>query len=375
MIASLLFPDLPAFALQMALDTRKQLLVFSAGRVVAPYELAGMPIDRARTLRPYACPLTRQPALEKAAWDHILESVFAFTPYISEVSAGKLFCTPNNMSALRSLVGVTQARVGLARTRTMALLASLAAKPGGMVTVDDDDISLFLDELPVSVLTELDELELGDTMIQRLSLYGLSTVGRIRRLTRPQLQAQFGTVGLQLHQLLHSITDHTQLPLYVPAPEININVPSYIPSKEPGDIEVLLQEALVQAIVQLGNQRCGRAKVSLYNRDSRMVATTSRVLRASTADPRHLLTQTTTMLHNILTGADEIAELSLCLSSLSLTPPTQTVLFRRVPNSADVNKLLSRRFPQVVKAITVVDKDAYLPDRFASIDQWKPAAS
>ena len=374
MIASIHVPDLPALALQMALGTRKQLLVFSAGRIVAPYELAGMTVERAKTLRPYACPLTRQPSLEKTAWDHIVESVFDFTPYLSEVCLGRLFCEADNMTALRTLIGATHARVGLAHTRTMALLASLAAKPGGIVTVDNDDIPLFLDELPVSALTELTELELDSSFVQRLNLFGLGTVGRIRRLTRTQLHAQFGEQGVKVHQLLHSLTDRTPLPLYVPAPDVKITVQSYEPSREPGTLEAMLQEALAQAMVQLGNQRCGRVEIALLDSADNTTGCISRVLRAATTDPRHLLAQTTIMLHTLLPNVADVSALQLRLLSLSLTPPTQTLLFKQRPSSSDVNASVARRFPQAVKRVTVIDSRAYLPDRFATIDVWKPTA-
>ena len=278
------------------------------------------------------------------------------------------------MTALRTLIGATHARVGLAHTRTMALLASLAAKPGGIVTVDNDDIPLFLDELPVSALTELTELELDSSFVQRLNLFGLGTVGRIRRLTRTQLHAQFGEQGVKVHQLLHSLTDRTPLPLYVPAPDVKITVQSYEPSREPGTLEAMLQEALAQAMVQLGNQRCGRVEIALLDSADNTTGCISRVLRAATTDPRHLLAQTTIMLHTLLPNVADVSALQLRLLSLSLTPPTQTLLFKQRPSSSDVNASVARRFPQAVKRVTVIDSRAYLPDRFATIDVWKPTA-
>jgi hypothetical protein len=35
---------------------------------------------------------------------------------------------------------------------------------------------------------------------------------------------------------------------------------------------------------------------------------------------------------------------------------------------------MARRFPQAIKRVTIIDAHAYLPDRFASIEAWKPVA-
>lgn len=420
MIAAILIQDLPALALQMALGMRKQVLVVSGGRVVAPHDVAGMPVERARALRPHSCPLTRQPALERAAWEHIVEQVFGFTPLIADAGAGRLYCAVDNMPALQSLMHTTHARVGIASTRTMATLAALGARAGAMNTVSDDEINTYLDALPISTLRELHELELDAAVTDRLALFGLATVGRVRRLTRAQLKAQFGEHGVMLHEFLQSITDASPLPLYVPQPVIESTQYAWEPAGEPVNLDALLQQALMQAMLELGAQRCGRAEVSIVDQAGNVIVSTSRILRAPTADMRHLLVQTTTMLrelmdtlssrshvgkratlsqhseherhtnmggqyreHELHVQADAplqdaepltVHAIRLRLATLTVIPPSQVSLFHRPPTLTEVTAPMARRFPQAIKRVTVLDPHAYLPDRYASIDVWKPAS-
>lgn len=369
MIATLLFPDLPALALQRAMGTRKQVLVCSGHHVVSPSELAGLPVERARALRPQACPFTRQPALERAMWERIVEDVFAFTPYIAEMGMGRLFCSPDNLPALRRLMDVTHACVGIAPTRTLSYCAALQARPGGMVCVDADQTNTFLEELPADVLLRIPELELDAEIPNRLTLFGLTSIGRVRRLSRSQFTAQFADAGIRIYDFLQTLTDANPLPLHVPPPVVDVTVPAWEATREPLHLETMLHEALAQAMVLLGAQRTGRAEVSFLDEANRTLCTVSRILRAPTADPRHLLVQTQAMMRS-LAPVDAMA-LRLRLGALSIIPPTQTMLFKHSPTNSEVNAPMSRRFPQAIKRVTVLDANAYLPDRFARIEPWR----
>ncbi len=393
MTASLLFPNLPALSLQMALGTRKPVLVHAGGRVIAPRDLAGLPLERAMALRPHYCPLTRQPALERAAWEHIVEEVFRFTPLISDAGLGRLYCAPDDLAAVRTLMESTSACVGLAPTRTMALLAALGARPGSMVTIDADDIAPYLDTLPVERLIELEELEIHQAMVERLRLFGLGTVGRLRRLTRSQLKAQFGQCGVHVHELLRSIADASPLPLHVPPPVCEAVVRLDDGTHEPALLETMLRKAVDDTVSQLGQRRSGRVEVALLDKADQPLHTSSRILRAPTQDVRHLHAQTSAMLAKavgskplIVNGEQQVSTQRLTatgkqffgvhvrLGALALIPPSQTSLFAIRPTISEISAPMARRFPQAIKRVTVIDAHAYVPDRFASIEPWKPVA-
>ncbi len=376
MIAALLFPDLPALALNMALGSHKQVLVHSGGRVVAPASLAGMHIHRAMALRPQACPLSRQPALERSAWEHILENVFSFTPFIADGGLGRLFCAPDNLQALRTLISTTGACAGLAPTRTLALLAALSTQPGSMRTVDTDDIATFLDEVPVVRLQQLPELEINDAMVERLRLFGMPTLGRIRRLTRSQLTAQFGTAGSRLHELLHSIGDANPLPMYVPASVVESAVLLDDATREPSVLLSLLRSAVDTCVQNLGQQRTGRVEVALLDKANSVTVATSRILRATTNDTVHISAQTAAMLATLTASLPScgVYGIRLRLGSLSILPPRQTTLFPPRPALSDIATPLAKRFPSIIKRISVLDANAYMPDRFAALEPWKGIA-
>ena len=64
------------------------MIVESSGVVLCPDELAGMAVERAERLRTDAIVVQRQPALEEAAWQSIVDEVFKSTPLIVDEQTG-----------------------------------------------------------------------------------------------------------------------------------------------------------------------------------------------------------------------------------------------------------------------------------------------
>ena len=87
--------------------------------------------------------------------------------------------------------------VGVARTKTLAKMASRAAKPDGLLVVAPDDERAFLDPLPVESLWGV-----GPATAGRLHELGIKTVGDLAELPRLALVASLGpATGTHLHSV------------------------------------------------------------------------------------------------------------------------------------------------------------------------------
>lgn len=376
MITALFFPNLPILAFQMVLGTTKSIIVHSGGYVTAPAQMSGIRIDQAMALRPLACPLSRQPALERAAWEHIIESVYKLTPSIVDVEPGRLLCSTNNILDITRLVARMGGCAGTARTATLAMLAAVSAHPGTIVRLDDDSSADFLDTLPLRVLHSFPELEISQRTTDRLELFGMGTIGRIRRLTRQQWQDQFQEQGLRLHEFLRSLSDSNPIPLYVPAPTATGIVSFSDPVTQPDLLQHSMNLALDNAIQHLQKQHTRRLEVSLLDASGNPLFTASRILRASTSQREHLLVQATAILNQLTTShplqvaQPSVQGLRIRLGALSVVPPSQTSLFRTKPNAEVISKSLARRFPAAIKHVRILDAYTCMPDRFALVEPW-----
>jgi len=367
MITALFLPDLPARAAQDGLGVSDPVLVESRGRIVSPRSLAGLPTDRAKGLIPEALVVVRRPALEHAYWDRVLEAVFTITPLIVCQGPGRLLCAPDDVPRLRRLIEATEAQAGFARTRTLAMIAALTARPGGIVTVDDDDISRFLERTPVSVLCDIPELELDESTVERLQLFGLGSIGRLRMLTRRHLEAQFGDLGLRLHGFVQSVSAASPLPMYRPAPEIRERERFDDDEREPDALIAAAEVCLDRALVRLDRRRTVRLEVALLNRADVPAFRSARVLRIPLSDKPPLLTQIATMIRSLSAPDRRVWGVGLRLATLLPPAVEQLPLFRPRPTPAEITAPLARRFPNAIKRIHVLDPYAYLPEKFCSM--------
>ena len=89
--------------------------------------------------------------------------------------------------------------IGVARNKSLAKMASAAAKPDGLLVVPPGGERAFLDPLPVEALWGV-----GPATAARLREWGLARVGQLVRLDRRALQAIVGrAAGAHLHALVH----------------------------------------------------------------------------------------------------------------------------------------------------------------------------
>ena len=367
MITALFFPDLPARAAQDGLGVSGPVIVESRGRVVSPRSLFGLPTDRARGLMPEARVVIRRPALEHAYWDRVLEAVFTITPLIVDQGMGRLLCAPDDVPRLRRLIEATEAQAGFARTRTLAMIAAVSARPGGIVTVDEDDVSRFLEQTPVSALQDITELELDEETVERLQLFGLSSVGRLRMLTRRHLNAQFGELGIRLHGFIQSVSAVSPLPLYRPAPEIRERERFDDEEREPDALIAAAEVCLDRAVERLDRRRAARLDVALLDRADVPAFRSARVLRIPLSDKQPLLTQISTLIRELSAPDRRVWGVDIRLATLLPPAVEQLPLFRPRATPHEITAPLTKRFPNAIKRIHVLDPHAYLPEKYCSL--------
>jgi DNA polymerase-4 len=102
--------------------------------------------------------------------------------------------------AIREAVGLT-ASVGIGPNRLIAKLASEASKPDGLTVVAPEQVSAFLDPMPLTVLRGL-----GAKTAPRLTRLGLTTVGDVRALALEDLRRHLGAqAGTAIYQQARGI--------------------------------------------------------------------------------------------------------------------------------------------------------------------------
>src|ERR1043166_5903707 len=88
------------------------------------------------------------------------------------------------------------ASAGVATNKFLAKLASDWRKPDGLFVIQPDDIDAFLLPLPVGRLPGV-----GKVNEEKLAKLGVKTVGELRGIELPPLEADFGSYGTRLYEL------------------------------------------------------------------------------------------------------------------------------------------------------------------------------
>jgi len=108
--------------------------------------------------------------------------------------------------AIRDELQLT-ASAGIAPNKFIAKIASDWRKPDGQFVVRPRDVDAFLAPLPVAKIPGV-----GKVMNGKLAALGVVTVGDLRALPLPTLEARFGRYGRRLHELARGIDDHPVVP-------------------------------------------------------------------------------------------------------------------------------------------------------------------
>ncbi|MEE8559006.1 MAG: DNA polymerase Y family protein, partial [Myxococcota bacterium] len=166
--------------------------------------MRGLTVSQARTIRPGL--VVRSFSIEgmRSTREALFDVARSVTPRIEETSPGLVLLDLEGTEALFPLkrglhtalehrladVGLGGTRVGMGPTRTVAHLA--ARHRGGGEIVPDDAVREFLDPLPV------DLLEPGEETAERLTRWGIRTLGELGQLPLEALGSRLGEEGVLL---------------------------------------------------------------------------------------------------------------------------------------------------------------------------------
>jgi DNA polymerase-4 len=134
----------------------------------------------------------------------IVEALSIDEAFLDVRGLGRIKGTPEEIAVqlrrdVREQVGLP-ITVGVARTKSLAKVASAVAKPDGLLVVPPDGEIAFLHPLAVERLWGV-----GPVTAQKLHDHGLQTVGEVARLTEPALVAMLGqAAGRHIHALAHN---------------------------------------------------------------------------------------------------------------------------------------------------------------------------
>lgn len=203
--ACLLNPDPPlATALRAEPELAGAPLVISADDTIVSGWLGGMTLTQARSA--VSDLVIRPVSLEGLASTQaaLVDVALSVTPRVEDGRADKAFLELDGVEALfpsaRGLltalekrladVGLPRVRLGIGPTRTIALLA--ARHDGGGHVVHAHEVRDFLAPLPLDLLDPPDEI------FDRLTRWGLHTLGELAGLSRQAIGTRLGEEGVRL---------------------------------------------------------------------------------------------------------------------------------------------------------------------------------
>ena len=224
--ASILHVDLDAFyaSVEERRDPTLRGLPFvvGGGVVLSPSYAArrfgvrsGMGIRRARELCPRLVVVSGEFSEYAPASEAVFEICRRFTPLVEEVSIDEAYLDVSGATHLfgssdiiaRDLKALvleeTQlvVSIGVARTKALAKVASQVAKPDGIVFVDPDRETEFLNPLPVGLVWGI-----GPATVEKLARYGVETVGELAALPNATIAGWLGPgLGPQLRALARNV--------------------------------------------------------------------------------------------------------------------------------------------------------------------------
>ncbi|MGI8869257.1 MAG: DNA polymerase IV [Mycobacteriales bacterium] len=277
---------------------------------------SAMPVARARRLCPAAIVLPVDVTGYAAASRAVMAIFRDVTPLVEPLSLDEAFL--DVAGARRRLGGAASigaairsrikgeldlpASVGVAPTKFVAKVASVRAKPDGMVVVPADRIIDFLHPLPIGALWGV-----GPKTEERLRAGGFGTVADIASAPLARLERHVGkALAAHLRALAHG---HDPRPVTPSTPDRSIGAEETF-AADIGDAEVINRELLALAAKTAGRLRASgqRARtVAIKIRRSDFVTYhRSRTLERPT-DSSHEIYQVARELFTLAHGSDELA--------------------------------------------------------------------
>ncbi len=182
---------------------------------------SAMPMAQALRRCPQAVVVRPRMEAYVAASRQMFEIFEQFTPLVEPLSideafldvtgSTRLFGPPEEIAAelkrrIRERTQLT-ASVGVAPNKFLAKLGSDLQKPDGLVVVPPDGVQAFLDPLPISRLWGA-----GAATQKHFEQLHVRTFGDVRRLSREELEREFGQAGEHFYQLVRGLDDRPVVP-------------------------------------------------------------------------------------------------------------------------------------------------------------------
>lgn len=170
---------------------------------------AGMSMTRALNLIPHAVVVSGSFARYRTYSHRVLEVLLRFTPRMHAVSIDEAFLDLSDAggSMLENGKRIQEAvfretglwcTVGCGPNRLLAKMASNLYKPKGVGILMPDD----MEDLPASAIWGI-----GPRTSEKLGMYGIDTIGKLRTLSRSILKSLMGIHGEELYRYARGIDD------------------------------------------------------------------------------------------------------------------------------------------------------------------------
>ena len=224
---------------------------------------SAMPVGRAKALCPGVAVVEPDPSAYREASASVMAVFADVTPLVEQVSvdeafldvtgAGRIGGRPGHIAQslrdrIRTELGLP-ATVGASTTKFVAKLASSLAKPDGLLLVPQPDVLPLLHPLPVRALWGV-----GPRAAERLTGFGLSTVGEVARAGRATLIRLLGkAAGSSVHELAWGRD---------PRPVEPESTEASIGAETTFDVDSSDRVALHRELLALADRTCRRARAS-----------------------------------------------------------------------------------------------------------------
>jgi hypothetical protein len=319
----------------------------------------GESLERARSLFPKAHFIEQDQPFEEAVWEAVVQQINTITPFLCPAAHGLAFFTPHSFTEACELAGSLIGRVGLGPTRSVACLAAIRSAPGSVLQVRQDVIGQFLSSTNIETI-----LRLGfeEGLIERLRLFGLTSLAHVKRLSKKHLELQFGMAGIRLYDLLHPDAKSRHVPLYSPPASISESFDldgapiEWLPTKH------VVEQLCRRAIGRLGKKRCRRVSLQFKPGNGDPVAVRQRILKQPTASLEQIITAASFLFEQLAGCTQSVDEVVLTLGGLKNPSAHQAPLFFERPPVSDAVKNLEERFPGAVRRAVITNPDAPFPE-------------
>ncbi len=342
----------PSWVFERLEGASRRVVVMESGRVIAFSHslrqagiLVGMRVERARSLVPDAVIRVRDRTLEQAGWEGVLSELHTITPFLESDGPGSAFFAAPDLPQVRDVAARLRAHVGVAPSRSAALLAAHRAAVGNVIVLEPADVKGFVDRYEVSLL---ETLGYSAELIEHLGYFGYRRLGQVVTLSRRHLEVQFGDEGKRLYALLHPERERP-VPLYQPPPVIACAYDFDFSCREPGDVLPVLDHLVKEAASKLQECTCRRLRIILRARKREAALEASRIFPEPVRSSRYLYQTACTLLMTLLEESLEIELLEVELGTLRPIQPVQATLFRERPSVRHAVEMIHKKYPGILK--------------------------